>query len=330
MDLRVKILKILILLAITLCACAYDDQTQNTASLMEPAYTVRENLKGTTPTMPTDMGIKESTATMPLPSIQLNESIPIFPETTHSKNDGLGSNSSYQSTCIMYQGKRYIYRCPGIIYDAVEVKEIGSLAYSSEMDIDLSTDSLNLDGCKVTHLSGGLTGDALLVGTEEMLGSLYFPENVSYPELYEYEEELDGSITIIKYRGNEENVILPSQIDGKTVSSIGNNSFGEGAFSNCTSVVTVTIPEGVTTLEDNAFYGCYRLRDIHLPKSLTLIRNCAFNACPDLCNIYFNGNAPQKGNYVFDSPINGITLHYPKDCDGWDGDDWLAFSRMPY
>lgn len=316
MSLRVKILKILVLLSITLCACAYDNQTQNTASLMEPAYTVRDNLNSTAPTMSADMDIKESAATMPSPSTQPNESTPNF--------------TDYQSSSIMYQGKRYVYRCPGIIYDAVEVEEIGLLTYSSEMDIDLSTDSLNLDGCKVTHLSGGLTDDALLVGTEEMFGSLYFPESVSYPELYEYEENLDGSITIIKYRGNEENVILPSQIDGKTVSSIGNNSFGEGAFSNCTSVVTVTIPEGVTTLEDNAFYGCYRLRDIHLPKSLTLIRNCAFNACSDLRNIYFNGNAPQKGNYVFDSPINGITLHYPKDCDGWDGDDWLAFSRMPY
>lgn len=266
-------------------------------------------------------------------SDQPNGPVPDFSGTGSSANgnDTSGNRTSYQNAKISYQGKQYIYRCPNFIYDAENVEEIGALTYSSEIkNDDLSTDSMDLNGCDVIHLSGGLTGDALLVNTGEILGSLYFPEDASYSALYEYEENSDGSITIIKYRGDAENVVIPSQIDGKNVSAIGNNFHEEGAFSNCTSVVTVTVPEGVTVLEDNAFYGCFGLKEIYLPESLTLIRNCGFNACPELTSIHFAGDAPQIGNYVFDGPISKITLYYPKDRAGWDSDLWSTFSRKPY
>ncbi|MBQ8135375.1 MAG: leucine-rich repeat protein [Clostridia bacterium] len=59
---------------------------------------------------------------------------------------------------------------------------------------------------------------------------------------FEYEENDDGGITITKYTDNDKEVVIPSEIDGKSVTSIGWN-----AFYSCTSLTSVTIPDSVTS-----------------------------------------------------------------------------------
>ena len=56
-------------------------------------------------------------------------------------------------------------------------------------------------------------------------------------------------------------------------------SIGYYAFSGCTGLSSVTIPDGVTNIGENAFYGCAGLSSIVIPKSVTSIRSYAFNNC---------------------------------------------------
>ena len=134
---------------------------------------------------------------------------------------------------------------------------------------------------------------------------------------FEITENEDGTVTISRYIGTETDIVIPSQIDGKAVSAIGNVTGTTGAFEGCTNMTSVVIPDGVTEIQDNAFYGCTSLETVTIPSGVALLRNCAFCDCPNLRAVYFEGDAPQQANYVFDSAEN-VTMYYQAGTSGWE------------
>ena len=72
--------------------------------------------------------------------------------------------------------------------------------------------------------------------------------------------------------GEDTEIIIPSEIDGMKVTTIGN-----AAFKGCSSLTSITIPEGVTNIGIYAFSECSALESIKIPKSLTSI-NAPFSS----------------------------------------------------
>ncbi|MBR0195239.1 MAG: leucine-rich repeat protein [Paludibacteraceae bacterium] len=71
----------------------------------------------------------------------------------------------------------------------------------------------------------------------------------------------------------------------------GLTTIGQNAFSDCTALTTISIPNGVTSIGGYAFYGCTALTSITLPNSITSIGEGAF---------YTSGiNTPVYNNTVF-------------------------------
>ena len=64
------------------------------------------------------------------------------------------------------------------------------------------------------------------------------------------------------------------------------------AFSNCTSLTSVTIPDSVTSIGDFAFYRCSSLLSIVIPDSVTTIGEDAFYRCSSLASIVVDGANP--------------------------------------
>lgn len=81
----------------------------------------------------------------------------------------------------------------------------------------------------------------------------------------------NGEVTITRYTGEGGDVVIPSEIEGYPVTTIGNDAF----FSN-TSITNVTIPYGVTSIGDFAFGGCSALTRVTIPDSVTNIDLHAF------------------------------------------------------
>ena len=81
----------------------------------------------------------------------------------------------------------------------------------------------------------------------------------------------DDGVAIEGYIGSDEVVVIPAEIDGAPVTSIG----GE-AFSSCSSLTSLTIPDGVTSIGENAFRECTALEDVVIPDSVTSIGFGAF------------------------------------------------------
>jgi hypothetical protein len=81
---------------------------------------------------------------------------------------------------------------------------------------------------------------------------------------------------------------------------------------------TITLPEGVKTIEDSAFSDS-GLVTINLPKSLEGIKKYAFNYCFNLENVYYNGTIEEWYNITFESnPYaeycpNSNPMHYAKN-----------------
>ena len=76
-------------------------------------------------------------------------------------------------------------------------------------------------------------------------------------------------------------------------------NIGNGAFSGCNKLKTISIPNNVTSIGDEAFLGCSGLSNINIPNSVTSIGDRAFVACDKLETIGIPDNVTSIGNSVF-------------------------------
>ena len=83
---------------------------------------------------------------------------------------------------------------------------------------------------------------------------------------------------------NRTDLTLPKDINGCPVTTV-----GERAFSECESLKTLAIPEGVRILEFNAFASCSNLLSVSLPTTLEEIGVAAFIPCVETREINIPG-----------------------------------------
>ena len=77
-------------------------------------------------------------------------------------------------------------------------------------------------------------------------------------------------------------------------------AIGNGAFFNCTDLMSVTIPNGAETIGGSAFSGCTGLTMITIPNSVTSIGGTAFSGCTGLTMVISMIEEPFKiNNFVF-------------------------------
>ena len=74
---------------------------------------------------------------------------------------------------------------------------------------------------------------------------------------------------------------------------------GNYAFKACSSLASITIPSGVTSIGDSAFYYCYSLVSITIPSGVTSISSSAFYNCSSLASITIPSGVPSIGNSAF-------------------------------
>lgn len=59
----------------------------------------------------------------------------------------------------------------------------------------------------------------------------------------------------------------------------------DGAFKECTSLTSITIPNSITAISKKMFYGCSNLKQVTLPNSVISIGESAFVGCQSLRSI---------------------------------------------
>ncbi len=122
---------------------------------------------------------------------------------------------------------------------------------------------------------------------------------------FEYYENSDGdTVSITKYIGSESDVVIPEEIDGKSVTAI-----SYGAFSECTDIKSVVIPNSVTSIDSDAFYGCTSLTSITIPNSVTEIGWGTFGKCTSLTSITIPNSVTSIGNGAFANCTSLTTIN---------------------
>ena len=105
-------------------------------------------------------------------------------------------------------------------------------------------------------------------------------------------------------------VVIPSSVTYNnrtlTVTSIGNN-----AFSECSSLTSVTIPNSVTSISNSAFSSCRGLTSVTIPNSVTSIGNYAFHYCSSLTSVTIPNSVTSIGNYAFSDCSNLTSVTIP-------------------
>jgi len=119
---------------------------------------------------------------------------------------------------------------------------------------------------------------------------------------FEITQNEKGTITITRYTGSINDVVIPSTIEGIKVTEI-----GEQAFNGNKNITSVTIPNSVTIIKSRngnyisggAFGDCTKLTSIIIPNSVTSIGNCAFYGCSSLISITIPDSVTSIGKYAF-------------------------------
>ena len=106
--------------------------------------------------------------------------------------------------------------------------------------------------------------------------------------------------------------IIPSTIDGYSVTSIGN-----GAFENCIRLASITIPDSVMSIGDYAFYGCNCLASITIPDGVMSIADYAFKYCDRLASITIPDSVTNIGDEAFDHCNSLSSVYYNGTKENW-------------
>ena len=83
-------------------------------------------------------------------------------------------------------------------------------------------------------------------------------------------------------------------------------SIGDYAFSGCTGLTRITIPNSVTSIGYSAFYNCTGLTSVTIGNSVTSIGDCAFYNCAGLTSITIPNNVTIIGGSAF-AGCTGLT-----------------------
>lgn len=146
---------------------------------------------------------------------------------------------------------------------------------------------------------------------------------------YAYTVVTNSTCEISEYGGDDVHVVVPSQIDGLTVVSIGDGAFAmssiescelpdtvktieKAAFALCVKLEEVTLPSGLISIGEGAFMYT-ALTSVVMPNSVTELGDVAFAYCPYLTSVKMSNGLFSTGRGAFAECPSLRTLILPSN-----------------
>lgn len=137
----------------------------------------------------------------------------------------------------------------------------------------------------------------------------------------------DKTADIVEYNGKEENVVIPAELNGYTITGISgwsgkptnSHPLGviTGAFKNNKTIKTIVIPDTVKYIDDESFYGCTALESVTFGNGVEEIGDYAFENCTSLSKVYIPVSVKKIGaeafGYTFGSELT-LNKNFSMTC----------------
>ena len=104
---------------------------------------------------------------------------------------------------------------------------------------------------------------------------------------------------LVGYTGSNKKLVLPDGFIAYNGARVNAYAIYQYAFSGCTGLTSITIPDSVTSIGFAAFYGCSGLTSITIPDSVTSIGEGAFWGCNSLTSITIPDSVTSIEDYAF-------------------------------
>lgn len=202
------------------------------------------------------------------------------------------------------------------------------LPYAKNLGYSFTEDELlhNLTEEELSQIAGGWFGSSLAAAATALAGLVGFGGSEAPPAqqpsqstisqqsddtmeqnivgLLELTDNGDGTCTLdgISNRGISGTVIIPSEVDGKTITAINKCALqgcerintlvipasiqviGDSAFNKCFGITSITFESGskLHTIGSSAFSGCTRVKSLNIPNGVKHVAQNTFFNCVDL------------------------------------------------
>lgn len=106
---------------------------------------------------------------------------------------------------------------------------------------------------------------------------------------------------------------------------------GDGAFSNCTDLLTVVFKDGVKVIGNNMFYACFYLQTVIIPDSVETIGKNAFIACNRLTAAYYEGSEEEWNKIEAENTelSPNVVYFYSLEQPSAEGNYWHYVDSVP-
>ena len=223
---------------------------------------------------------------------------------------------TYNNKTVTTIGDSAFFFCTGltgvILPDSIQSIETEAFYYCSDLTSITLPNSIQSIGANAFSSCSGLTNFGIPAGVTS-IGNRAF-SGCSNLQAFTVEagnpayQSIDG---VLFNAGATELIQFPAAkpITTYTVpASV--TSIGDSAFSNCSAVSSVIIPDSVINLDGYIFYGSSSLTSVTLPNHLTAISNHIFMNCPNLTtvNIPSTVESIHYASFAGCSSLTGIVL----------------------
>ena len=152
-------------------------------------------------------------------------------------------------------------------------------------------------------------------------------ENLTWKLNDAYELTIEGTESMYDYASSED---VPwyeyHEMINKVVLRVGVMRIGDYAFSGCSNLTSINIPEGVTSIGGGAFYRCSSLASINIPEGVTSIKYDTFARCSSLTSITLPESMTVIEEFAFYEcrSLTSITLPEGMTSIGYEAFAWCS------
>ncbi|MCH5161069.1 MAG: leucine-rich repeat protein [Clostridiales bacterium] len=142
--------------------------------------------------------------------------------------------------------------------------------------------------CDGRYLAGWETENGEYIGLGSRVTVSSETATILLPIWKDYADEIlfdmdgDGKLSLKRGAIELEELVIPREVRGIEVTTIGENAFAEYAAS------VYYIPDSVTTVENNAFRGCENLAELYMSDNVMNISDAAFSGCKNFTTLHLN------------------------------------------